>query len=412
MCKVLLASVPSPVSDGIHLGPVFVHVYGLMYVVGLAAAMALTRRLWVRRGGRRELVGEVVLWAFPAGLIGGRLYFVATSWNEVPRHWWGPVAVWEGGLGIWGGVALGTLVGVWRLRRAGVPVAAFMDVAAPGLLVAQAIGRIGNYFNQELFGGPSTLPWALHIDLAHRPAGYEGFATFQPTFLYELVFDLVLAGVLLVLLRSGRVRPPGIFALYVAGYAGFRIFEERLRVDPAHHFLGLRLNFFVAVVLCAAGLLWFAWTQRGRRDVRRGATLLTAGVVAASLGACGHAGRADAAAAAAGPVVSGAAGPAAGSVRTPASEPRARPASTWMSAPGRTRTCDPRLRRPPLYPAELPGRGASVVDAGVPHASALDVADHETGPEAQDGSGDDAYDDRHPVSVPLSSVASGRGSAW
>jgi prolipoprotein diacylglyceryl transferase len=175
------------------------------------------------------------------------------------------LAVWKGGLGI----AAGTLVGVWRLRRSGVDVASFMDCAAPGLLVAQAIGRVGNYFNQELFGGPTTLPWALEIDREHRPAGYEAFATFHPTFLYELVFNLALAAALVVLVRRGRVRPPGVFALYVAGYSGFRIFEETLRVDPAHHLLGMRLHFFVALVLCVAGLAWFAHTQRSSRATAR-----------------------------------------------------------------------------------------------------------------------------------------------
>jgi prolipoprotein diacylglyceryl transferase len=139
-----------------------------------------------------------------------------------------------------------------------------MDAVAPGLLVAQAIGRIGNYFNQELFGGPTSLPWGLQIDPAHRPAGYERFATFHPTFLYELLFDLALAAVLAVVVRRGRVRPPGVFALYVAGYSAFRIFEEQLRVDPSRHLLGLRLNFFVATTLCVAGLVWFAYSQRPR----------------------------------------------------------------------------------------------------------------------------------------------------
>jgi prolipoprotein diacylglyceryl transferase len=206
------------------------------------------------------------------------------------------LAVWKGGLGIWGGIALGTLVGIWRLRRAGVDVASFMDCAAPGLLVAQAIGRVGNYFNQELFGGPTSLPWGLRIDPAYRPAAYATSSTFQPTFLYELLFDLALAAVLVVLVRRGRVRAPGVFALYVAGYSGFRIFEETLRVDPAHHILGLRLNFFVACVLCAAGLAWFAWTQRDRitrraagRAAGRGGTLLAAGWAACSMGACGGA---------------------------------------------------------------------------------------------------------------------------
>jgi prolipoprotein diacylglyceryl transferase len=164
------------------------------------------------RGGSRDLVADVALWAFPAGLVGGRLYHLATSWNEVPHEWWGPLAIWEGGLGIWGGIALGTVVGIRRLRRAGVDVASFLDCAAPGLLVAQAIGRIGNYFNQELFGGPTTLPWALEISPEHRPDGYAAFSMFHPTFLYELLFDLALAA-----------------------------------------------------VLCVAGLLWFALSQRPRR---------------------------------------------------------------------------------------------------------------------------------------------------
>ena len=266
-----LAFIPSPSSNGFHLGPLFVHAYGLMYVLGVSAAVALTVRRWEKQGGRRELVYDVAMWGFPAGLVGARLYNLATSWNEVPHHWWGPFAIWKGGLGIWGGIAAGALVGLWRLRRAGADIPAFMDAAAPGLLVAQAIGRIGNYFNQELFGGPTTLPWGLEIDPAHRPAGYERYATFHPTFLYELVFDLALAAALIALGRRRRVRAPGLFALYVAGYSGFRIFEELLRVDPSHHILGLRLNFYVASLLTLAGLAWFVRIQRRATSPRRAA---------------------------------------------------------------------------------------------------------------------------------------------
>jgi prolipoprotein diacylglyceryl transferase len=262
---VVAGSIPSPPENGFHVGPLFVHAYGLAYVVALLAAVWIVDRRWEARGGSRELVHEVALWGFPAGLIGGRLYFLATSWDEVPDHWWGPFAIWQGGLGIWGGIACGTLGGLWVLRRRGADIPAFLDAAAPALLVAQAIGRIGNYFNQELFGGPTSLPWGLEIDPAHRPAGYEQFATFQPTFLYELVWNLLLAYALVRLGRTGRIRAPGIFALYVAGYSGFRIFEELLRVDPAHHILGLRLNFFVAVILCVAGLAWFLRIQRSGR---------------------------------------------------------------------------------------------------------------------------------------------------
>jgi prolipoprotein diacylglyceryl transferase len=144
-----------------------------------------------------------------------------------------------------------------------------MDCAAPGLLCAQAIGRIGNYFNQELFGKPSTLPWALKIDPAHRPPGYSHFATFQPTFLYELIWNLLLAGALTWLVRRGRLRSPAVFALYVAGYSAFRLFEENLRIDYSNYFLGMRLNFWIALIGTLAGLTWFAWIQWGPR-VRSG----------------------------------------------------------------------------------------------------------------------------------------------
>jgi prolipoprotein diacylglyceryl transferase len=263
----MLASIPSPAASGFHLGPFEVHVYGLLYVVALALAVLITVRRWEALGGSRELVYDVALWAFPAGLIGGRLYFDLTSSNLVPPHWWGPFAVWDGGMGIWGGIALGAAVGLWRLRRAGAAPGPFLDAAAPALLVGQAVGRIGNYFNQELFGGPTSLPWALQISPAHRPAGYESFATFHPTFLYELIWNLSLAAFLVWLGHHRRIRPPGLFALYVTGYSAFRIFEESLRVDPAHHILGLRLNFFVACALTVTGAVWFVATQRRGRAV-------------------------------------------------------------------------------------------------------------------------------------------------
>ncbi len=288
----LLGFIPSPPSNGFHLGPLFVHAYGLAYVVAVVAAVAITARRWQARGGQRALVEEVALWGFPAGLVGGRLYHLATSWNEVPDHWWGPFAIWKGGLGIWGGIAGGVLGGLWVLHRRRADIPAFLDAAAPGLLVAQAIGRVGNYFNQELFGGPTTLPWGLEIDAAHRPDAYAQYATFHPTFLYELLWNLLLAGALVWLGRKRNIRAPGLFALYVAGYSLGRIGEELLRVDPAHHVLGLRLNFFVATVLFLVGLAWFVRVQWPRafkrRSLRRGGALLAAGGVACLCG-CGHA---------------------------------------------------------------------------------------------------------------------------
>jgi prolipoprotein diacylglyceryl transferase len=258
-----LAFLPSPSFNGFHVGPLFVHMYGLMYVLAVTGAVVVTAHRWERKGGSREIVYDVALWGFPAGLIGGRLYFLATSWNEIPPHWWGPFAVWKGGLGIWGGIAAGTLVGIWRLRRHGANIPMFMDCAAPGLLVAQSFGRIGNYFNQELYGLPSKLPWAVEISAAHRTnilPKYQHYATFQPTFLYEIIWMLALAVVWLG--NHRRIKPPGLFALYVAGYSLARIGEELLRIDPAHHILGMRLNFWVALALFIVGVVWFVRTQR------------------------------------------------------------------------------------------------------------------------------------------------------
>ena len=261
-----LASIPSPPTNGIHLGPLFIHVYGLMYVIGISLAIYITVRRWTAAGGDRSLVYDVALWGVPAGIVGGRIYFDLTTPFDMPHHWWGPFAVWDGGLGIWGGVALAALVGAWRVRRAGASVGVFMNAVAPALLVAQAIGRIGNYFNQELFGKPSSLPWAVQISYAARvnsgmPAADLKYTTFQPSFLYELIFDLALAAALVWLGHHRHIRPQGLFALYVAGYSGYRIFEETIRIDSSAYFLGLRLNFFVAIVTTVAGLAWFAIVQ-------------------------------------------------------------------------------------------------------------------------------------------------------
>jgi prolipoprotein diacylglyceryl transferase len=288
----VLASIPSPATNGLHLGPLFLHAYGIAYAVGIAAAIVIARRRWRAQGGDPDVVYEVAFYGVPAGILGGRLYFDITSSGEVPHTWWGWLAVWQGGLGIWGGIAGGTLAGLWLLRRRGVELGRFMDAAAPGILVAQAAGRVGNYFNQELFGGPTNLPWALRIDPAHRPDGYERYATFHPTFLYELIFDLTLAAALVWLGRRREIRAPGLFALYVAGYSGFRIFEELLRIDPAEHILGLRLNFFIAAIACVAGLAWFARTQRGKLAPPpipgRGPAALGIALIAGALIGCGH----------------------------------------------------------------------------------------------------------------------------
>lgn len=267
------AAIPAPPSNGLHLGPIDVHVYGLMYVVGISLAVWLTKRRWTATGGSSSLVDEVALWGVPAGIVGGRIYFDLTTPKYIPPHWWGVFAVWDGGLGIWGGVALAGVVAAWRIRRASASVT--VDAAAPGLLMASGIGRIGNYFNQELFGGPSNLPWALHVSPAFRPAAYANSPTFHPTFLYELIFDLALAGALIWLGHHRRIGASGLFALYVTGYSAFRVFEESLRVDPSQYFLGLRLNLYVAGGVALFGAAWFAISQR--RGHRRSTSHLDGG---------------------------------------------------------------------------------------------------------------------------------------
>ena len=178
--------------------------------------------------------------------------------------WQGIFEVWKGGLGIWGGVLFGTIAGVIVVRRAGASGTAFMDAAAPGFLLAQGIGRIGNWWNQELYGRPTTLPWGLKIDPAHQgnlAIQYVGAKAYQPTFLYELLWDFAGVGLLLWLDKRHRFRPPALFALYVSYYCFGRFFEELLRVDPSHHFLGLRINAWVSVVCFAASTTFFIWWQ-------------------------------------------------------------------------------------------------------------------------------------------------------
>jgi prolipoprotein diacylglyceryl transferase len=264
-------AIPSPTENGFHIGPLFFHAYGIAYVFAVAAAVIISRVRWSRLGGDPELPLEIAMWAFPGGLIGGRIYFDITTPSQIPPHWWGFLAIWDGGLGIWGGIAGGVITGLWVARRrlTHEQLLQLMDVVGPALLVSQSIGRIGNYFNQELFGAPSSLPWALKISRAHRVAEiaprYWKYATFEPTFLYEIIWNLLWFSVLTWLWRRGRIRAPGLFWLYVAGYSGFRVFEETQRIDYSNHFLGMRVNFWIASCLLVVALTCFALVQRGFR---------------------------------------------------------------------------------------------------------------------------------------------------
>jgi phosphatidylglycerol---prolipoprotein diacylglyceryl transferase len=268
VCPVtFLASIPSPHSGTIDVGPFSIHLYGVMLLLAIAACVALTGYRWVKWGGDWDLVFRVAVWGVAFGIVGARLYHDVTSWSEVKAidAWWAPFAVWKGGLGVWGGILLGVLAGAWIVHRSGNSVRLFMDAVAPGLLLAQGIGRWGNWFNQELFGKPTSLPWGLEIDEAHRGA-YIQYTTFHPTFLYEFIWDVVGVIMLLLVDRFFRIRRPALFALYVSWYCFGRFFEELLRIDPAHEYLGLRLNGYVSIVVFVLSTGFFIWWQFIRKE--------------------------------------------------------------------------------------------------------------------------------------------------
>ena len=261
----MIGSIPSPHSGLVHAGPLLIHMYGLMLLLGIAACIWLTGVRWTRWGGDWDLIWRCAVWGVAGGIVGARLYHDLTSWNEVPDTWWGFAAVWKGGLGVWGGITAGVLVGLVIVKRAGQSRALMLDAVAPGLLLAQGIGRWGNWWNQELFGKPTSLPWGLKIDEAHRPAQYLSSATFHPTFLYEFAWDTLMVGVLLLVDRRFRIRRPALFALYAALYTAFRTFEETLRIDPSKHYAGQRLNFWVSLGVFVASSAFFVWWQFVRR---------------------------------------------------------------------------------------------------------------------------------------------------
>jgi prolipoprotein diacylglyceryl transferase len=264
----VLASIPSPNTGVIELGPLTIHMYGLMLLLAIVACIALTGVRWTRIGGDWDLVLRVAVWGVAAGVVGARLYHDVTSWSEVPDPKWtkGIFAVWEGGLGVWGGILLGAIAGAIVVRQSGERVLPFMDAVAPGLLLAQGIGRLGNWWNQELYGKPTHLAWGLEIDPEHRPLNYLDSATFHPTFLYELCWDVAGVIVLLLLAQRFRFRPPALFALYVSYYCFGRFFEELLRIDPSHHIAGLRLNAWVSIVVFVISTAFFVWWQFIRRE--------------------------------------------------------------------------------------------------------------------------------------------------
>jgi phosphatidylglycerol---prolipoprotein diacylglyceryl transferase len=261
---VLLASIPSPTDPFIfHLGPLAPRWYGVLLAVGIEIAILVTRSQLALRGRDPGIAGEVAVWAVPCGVIGARLYHVATDWSAFSGDLGKIPLIQEGGLGIYGALLGGALGAVVGARRAGVPLLVILDCAVPGVALAQALGRFGNYFNQELFGGPTSLPWGLEIDPENRPAQYLGETTFHPTFLYEALWNLLVMAVLLRAARRWRQHPPGYYlALYLALYSLGRFFVEGLRVDPAHEIGPFRLNQVVAAVVFAISLAVLARMRR------------------------------------------------------------------------------------------------------------------------------------------------------
>jgi prolipoprotein diacylglyceryl transferase len=272
----VIASIPSPSSGFFELGPLDVHMYGLMLLLAIAVCIVVTGLRWTKRpgaeGGDWDLLLRIAVWGVAAGIVGARAYHVITSWSEVPDpKWQGVFMVWKGGLGVWGGIFLGTVVGAYITKRAGKNPWALMDAAAPGLLLAHGIGRFGNWWNQELFGKPTNLPWGLEIDPQNRPFEYAGSDTFHPTFLYEFAYVTAAAILLLILDRFIRFRPPALFALYVSLYTFGRFFEEMLRIDPSHEIGPWRLNAWVSLVVFVLSTAFFIYWQvlRGRGRRRR-----------------------------------------------------------------------------------------------------------------------------------------------
>ena len=247
----LVASIPSPSSNSISLGPLDFRAYGIAIALGVLAAVWLTQRRWAERRHDPEQISSVALWAVPFGVVGGRLYHVITDNQRFRGQWLEAFKIWEGGLGVWGAVAAGALGAYVAARRAGMSVPDLFYATAPAIPLAQAIGRLGNWFNQELFGRPTDVPWALEIDAAHRPTGFEDEALFHPTFLYEALWNLgVVAVVIWVVPRVlPRLRTGYQFAVYVALYTLGRLWIELLRIDSANEILGQRLNVWTSLIV-------------------------------------------------------------------------------------------------------------------------------------------------------------------
>jgi len=262
------AAIPSPTVSVIHLGPLPIHIYALCIVAGILLCLWITDKRWQARGGEPGAIGNVAGWAIVFGIVGGRLYHLITDpelYFTSGKHPIDALKIWDGGLGIWGAISLGALGVYIGCRRHRMNFVAFADAAAPGIVLAQAVGRWGNYFNNELYGRPTSLPWKLQIHQMDVVNGHAGAVVgyFQPTFLYEMVWDLLVFAALLWADRRFRLARGQVFLLYVMGYTVGRFVVESLRSDTANHILGMRVNNWVAILVFLAALAGFL-RQRGK----------------------------------------------------------------------------------------------------------------------------------------------------
>jgi len=259
-----LAFIPPPPTNGFHIGPLFLHLYGLCIAIGVLAAFWLANRRWVAAGGKSGELERPAIWAVAAGFLGGRLGYVATHTGDFHGRWWEVLYIWKGGLALYGGLTLGILTGLWVARRQGLPVLRALDAAIPAIPLAQAFGRWGNYFNQELFGTPTTLPWALEVERDFRPQQYREFETFHPTFLYESLYNLLVVAILLRVDATRRLRPGSLSLLYLVLYGAGRFLLELLRTDTTYRLFGLSRNAYVSLAVVVGGSVWLALRERRR----------------------------------------------------------------------------------------------------------------------------------------------------
>ena len=258
-------SIPSPSTGVIYLGPIPLRAYSLFIILGIFVAIWLGNKRWIARGGKLGQVSDIAIFAVPFGIIGGRIYHVATDWEKYfgpGQNWIEALKIWNGGLGIWGAIFFGG-VGAWigcKYYKIYLPPLA--DALAPGIIFAQAIGRMGNYFNQELFGRPTDLSWGLEIAERYRPQGFESFSTFHPTFLYEILWNFAIGFALIYIDRRFKLGHGRVFALYVSLYSLGRLFIENMRIDEARIILGFRFNVFTSLLVIVGGLVYFVLSSK------------------------------------------------------------------------------------------------------------------------------------------------------